>query len=116
MTLLRGSTSAEDTEHLADIGSIKVLGKSKWLNGMVIGAITGAVVGAVVTPTHPDPNADDVSLNKGEAAVVGAICYGALGAAIGSAIKNKTIKVEKTDPAYLAEIASKLKSLARDPG
>ncbi len=113
--LLRGSTSAEETEQLADIESIKVLRKSKWLTGMVIGAVAGALLGAAVSPKNVDPNADDVALDKGSGAFVGAIGFGALGAYIGSTVKDKTIRVERTDPKYLAGIAAKLKKWARSP-
>ncbi len=116
LILLEGSTSAEATESLVNIQSVDKVGKeSKWLTGMVIGAITGAVIGAAVTPKHPDPNADDISLTKGEAALVGALGYGLVGAAIGGTIKVKAIKIERTDPEYLAGIAAKLKTWARDP-
>jgi hypothetical protein len=116
LILLRGSTSAEATESLVNIQSVdRVAKRSKWLTGMVIGAITGAVIGEAATPMHPDPNADDVSLTKGEAALIGALGYGLVGAAIGGVIKEKAVKIEKTDPEYLAGIAAKLKTWARDP-
>ena len=109
-------TSAAVTESLANISSVdKVDKKSNWLPGMILGAVVGAVVGAVAAPKKPDPNADDVSFTKGSAAVVGAVGYGLLGAVIGGMIKDKAVKNERTDPEYLAGVATKLKKWARDP-
>jgi len=115
LLIMNTSTSAEVMESLANIQTIeRVPKKSKWMTGMIIGAIAGAVTGLVVTPEHPDPT-DDMYLTKGSAAVVGAVGYGLVGAAIGGMIKDKAIKVERTDPDYLAGIAAKLKTWAREP-
>jgi len=117
LIIMDGSNAAGVTESLADVEYIDKVGKkSKWLTGMVIGIVSGTLIGAAVSPKNIDPNADDVAVDKGGGAFVGAIGFGLLGAYIGSTIKDKAVKVERTDPDYLAGIAAKLKKWARDPG
>jgi len=117
--LLDELTNAEARESLVNIQSIdKVLKKSNWLPGMIIGALAGAAIGAAVGPKsggNQTSGTDDLVTSKGQTAVLGAVGYGLLGAVVGGLIKDKPVKIERTDPEYLAGVAAKLKKWARDP-
>jgi hypothetical protein len=109
-------TSAAVTENLTNISSVdKVEKKSNWLPGMIIGVLAGGAVGALVeqSKNYQNLNAAD-KYPKGQVTIAGAVGFGLLGAYIGGRIKAKAIKVERTDPEYLAGVAAKLKNLARE--
>ena len=110
-------TSAAVTESLTNISSVdKVNKKSNWLPGMILGAVVGAVVGALVeqSKNYQNQNAAD-KYPKGQVTVAGAVGFGLLGAVMGGTIKDKAVKIERTDPEYLAGVAARLKKWARDP-
>ena len=115
--LLDISTSAELTESLVNIQLIdKIPKKSKWVTGMILGAIAGGATGALVEKSKGYQNLNEADkYPKGQLILAGAVGNGLLGAYIGGKIKAKAIKVERTDPEYLAEIAVKLNKWARNP-
>jgi hypothetical protein len=115
LILLDNSTSGEVTAGLVDIQAIKVVKKSQWFTGMLVGAVVGIVAGVLSgkSSQNQDPN-DDWTLTKGQGAVAGAIGYGFLGAAVGAGMGSEDIVIKKTDANYLAKMGSKLRGMARD--
>jgi hypothetical protein len=115
LVFLDKSTSGEVTESLVDIQAIKIAKKSKWVSGLVIGAIAGGIIGALSgkSSRNLDPN-EPWDMTSGQAATAGAAGFGLVGAAIGSNIGEKAITIENTDPKYLAGISARLRKLARD--
>ena len=115
LVLLDKSTSREVTESLVNIQAVKIGNKSKWVSGLVIGAIAGGVIGALSGKSSGklDPSAN-FQMTKGQAAAAGAAGYERLGAAIGATMGERTITIERSDPEYLAGISSQLGKLARN--
>ena len=117
LLIMDGLTSAAATESLVNVRSVDKIGKkSNWLAGMIIGVIAGAATGALVEHSKSYQNLNEADkYPKGQLILAGAVGYGLLGAYIGGKIKAKDIKVERTDPEYLAEISAKLNKWARNP-
>jgi hypothetical protein len=116
LILLDRSTSSGVTESLLEIKTIKVVNKSKRVNGLVMGALAGALYGVLFGPKageEPDPYSD-FQLTPGKAVLVGAlggVFWGALIVGV-----NEQIDLKKKDPENIAKISARLKKYARDRG
>jgi len=120
LRILDGSKDAQSVVAASDVRSLKIVKKFKAFAGAGIGLAGGALVGALAGALTPNSGGGWFRPSHSEAAAIGAIGFGLLGAAAGGiagAIKgaDEFVSCEGRTPKELAAILVKLERYAKYP-
>lgn len=117
LLLLERFTGVDVTVDVEDVEVIKIMGKSRALQGGIIGGLLGGIVGYLIGGSQGDEGGF-VPISKSMAGGIGAAICGAIGTlagvGLGTALRvDSTIHIQNKSKSEIQEILKKLRKKAR---